>query len=277
MRGAARHVVEVAGRVDRVRALLAERRRLEQVELDLGMRVEGEAAVGRLLERPLQHVAGVGHRRLAVGRRDVAEHAGGRVDLAAPRQDLERRRIGQREQVGLVGARQALDRGPVEAEPFAEGSLDLGRGDGDGLEGADDVGEPQPHELDATLLDRAKNEVALLVHPAPFLGRFQTSGRPRTHRCNTDAQVIHFRYANAASSHQITHTPQVERSRGGASGGMTTRTATPVASHRGGRAAIREERTQQIDERRAELERMSARYAGMFTESLASIREGWPE
>ncbi|MGO4300460.1 hypothetical protein [Leifsonia sp. RAF41] len=44
-----------------------------------------------------------------------------------------------------------------------------------------------------------------------------------------------------------------------------------------GEQRIREERAQQIDERRAELERMSARYAGMFTESLASIREGWPE
>ena len=85
VRRAAGHVVEVAGGVDRLGAVGAERRRLEQVELDLGMRVEREAGVGGLRERALEHVARVGDGGLAVGRRDVAEHARGRVDLAAPR------------------------------------------------------------------------------------------------------------------------------------------------------------------------------------------------
>ena len=44
VRRAAGHVVEVAGGVDGLGAVRAERRRLEQVELDLGVRVEREAA-----------------------------------------------------------------------------------------------------------------------------------------------------------------------------------------------------------------------------------------
>ncbi|WP_431247645.1 hypothetical protein [Leifsonia xyli] len=50
-----------------------------------------------------------------------------------------------------------------------------------------------------------------------------------------------------------------------------------LVGQRADQQSIREERARQIDERRAEIERMSAKYAGMFTESLTSIREGWPE
>ncbi len=88
-----------------------------------------------------------------------------------------------REKVGLEGASESLDRGPVEPESLRECALDLCRGDGDGLQRSDDIGEPQPHELDATFLDRAKNEVALLVHPAPFVSppRLLVE-RPKTRR-----------------------------------------------------------------------------------------------
>jgi hypothetical protein len=58
-----------------------------------GMRVEGEAEVGRLAEAALEHVARVGVGRAAVGHRDVAEHPGCRRRLPAPREDLERRRV----------------------------------------------------------------------------------------------------------------------------------------------------------------------------------------
>ena len=167
VRRAARNVVEVARGVDRLRAAVLVLARLEQVELDLRMRVEREAAIARLRQGALQDVARVGHGRLPIGSRDVAEHPCGRVDLAAPRKDLEGRRIGMREHVGLVGAREALDRRSVESETLGERALDLGRRDRDRLQGADDVREPQPNELDTALLDGAKNEVALLVHGAP--------------------------------------------------------------------------------------------------------------
>jgi hypothetical protein len=161
--GAARHVVEVAGGVDRHRAARVERARLQQVELDLGVRVEGEARVVRLRERALQHVARIGGGRLPVGREDVAEHAGGRVDLPAPGQDLEGAGVRHRQHVGLVRARVALDRGAVEPDALGERALHLGRGDRHRLQGADDVGEPEADELDAALLDRAEHEIALLV------------------------------------------------------------------------------------------------------------------
>ena len=139
------------------------------------MRVEGEAALGGLLERALEHVARVGDGGQSVGCRDVTEHAGGRIDVAAPRKDLEGRGVGVSEQVGLEGAREPLDRRAVEAETLAEGPLDLGRGDGDRLQGAHHIREPQPDELDPSFLDRAKNEVALLIHPGPFSYPLQTS------------------------------------------------------------------------------------------------------
>ena len=184
--GAARDVVEVPGRVDRLGTLRSEGRGLQQVELDLGMRVEREARVGRLGERALEDVPWVGHGGLTVGRGDVAEHARRRVDLAAPRQDLERGGVGVREQVRLVGPRQTLDRGAVEPEPFAEGSLDLSRCDRHRLERADDVCEPEPDEFDAPLLDRSQNEVTLLVHRIPSgagsLGPRASSRRSRACR-----------------------------------------------------------------------------------------------
>jgi hypothetical protein len=58
--GSARHVVEEAGRVDRHRRPVDELRGLQQVELDLRVRVEREPAVGRLGQRALEHVARVG-------------------------------------------------------------------------------------------------------------------------------------------------------------------------------------------------------------------------
>ena len=167
VRGAAGDVVEVAGGIDRLGTIRPERRGLQQVELDLGVRVEREAGIRRLRERPLEHVTGVGDRGLAVGRRDVAEHARGGIDLAAPRQDLERRRVGVGEQVGLVRAGQTLDRRTVETEALAERSFDLGRRDRHRLESADDVREPEPDEFDAPLLDRPQYEVTLLVHRIP--------------------------------------------------------------------------------------------------------------
>ena len=84
--GAARlgGVVEEAAAVDRHRLVALLGRVLEEVELDLGVGVEGEALVGRLAQRALEHVARVGVRRGAVGHHDVAEHPGrGRAAVVA--------------------------------------------------------------------------------------------------------------------------------------------------------------------------------------------------
>ena len=78
---------------------------------------------------------------------------------------------------------------------------------------------------------------------------------------------------------QVTHTPAVERALETARETWSDETDGKLLLHliEAGERSIREERERQIEERRAALDRMSAKYAGMFTESLASIREGWPE
>jgi hypothetical protein len=91
---ALRGVVEVAAAVDRDRLCAGLGVVLEQVELDLGVGVEGEPLVGRGGQRPLEDEPRVGVRRGPVGHHDVAEHPGRARALAAPRQDLERRRVG---------------------------------------------------------------------------------------------------------------------------------------------------------------------------------------
>ena len=116
-----------------------------------------EAAVRALEDEPLFNA----------GRGSVFT-AEGRVDLAAPGKDLERRGIRMREQIGLERAGQALDGRSVEPETLGERAFHLGGGDRHGLQGADHVGEPQTYELDAAFLDGAKHEVTLLVHLLPF-------------------------------------------------------------------------------------------------------------
>ena len=75
---------------------------------------------------------------------------------------------GVSQDIGLVGAGQALDGRAVESDALVEGALDLGRGESHRLQGAHHIREPQAYELDAALLDRAENEVTLLVHGGPF-------------------------------------------------------------------------------------------------------------
>ena len=166
MAGAVRHVVEVAGVVDRDRGgRRGPRSLLEQEELDLGVGVEGEAEVGRPGQRALQHVARVGEaRRCRPGSCRSQNIRAVPGLLAAPRQDLERRRVGLGQHVGLVDAREALDGRAVEADALGEGALELGRRDGHGLQRAEHVGEPQPDEADVALFDRAQHELFLTVH-----------------------------------------------------------------------------------------------------------------
>ncbi len=158
------HVVEVAGLVDGLGALAGGPALLEEEELDLGVGVEREALVRGLGQGPLQHVPGVGDARGAVGQGQVAEHPGGARALAAPRQHLEGGGVGLGQHVGLVDPGEALDDRAVEADALGEGALELGRGDRDGLQGAEHVGEPEPDEPDVALFDGAEDELLLTVH-----------------------------------------------------------------------------------------------------------------
>ncbi len=153
--------VEVAARVDRRRVLGA----LEQEELHLGMNVEGEPSLRCAFEVAAQDVTGISPERPAVGRVDVAEdtrHAA--VDVVGARHDLERARIGPGEHVGLLDSRESFDRRAIEADALVERLLELLRGDGEGLEEAQNIGEPEPDETDPSLFDCPQHVVLLALH-----------------------------------------------------------------------------------------------------------------
>ena len=171
---ALRGVVEVAGAVHRGGRLAGHDRVLEQEELHLRVGVERETEVGGLLQRALQHIARVGVGRGSVRHRDVAEHPGGGRALVAPRQHLERRRVGVRDHVRLVDPGESLDGRAVEAHPLGERSLELGRRDRDRLEEAEHVGEPHPDEPYVALFDRPQDELGLLIHGAQSAGHVVT-------------------------------------------------------------------------------------------------------
>ena len=110
----------------------------------------------------------------------MSQNIRGAVRLASPRQDLERGRIRAREHVSFVDAGEALDRRSVEADALGERALELGRRDGDRLQHAEDVGEPQPNESDVALLDGAEHELDLLVHSSSLArGRVGQVTAPR--------------------------------------------------------------------------------------------------
>ncbi len=132
---AARNVVEVAALVHGHRgAVRARVLGLQQVELDLGVGVAGEAHVRGLGQVALEDVARIRGGGFAVGGQDVAEHPGRRLRLAAPGQDLEGGGIRLGQHVGFEDAGEAFDRGAVKAQAFLEGPLNLGRGKRHGLQ-----------------------------------------------------------------------------------------------------------------------------------------------
>ncbi len=157
-------VVEVAGVVDRDRDGSRLVGLLEQIELDLGVGVEGEPLVGRLVQRALQDVARIRHGRAAVRHPNVGEHPRRSGVVPPPRQHLERAGVRLNDHVRLVDPRKTLDRAAVEADAPAEGLLQLRRCDGDRLQRPQDVGEPEPHEADIPFLDGAEHVLLLTIH-----------------------------------------------------------------------------------------------------------------
>ena len=115
----------------------------EVEELHLGRDVEGEALLAGPVEVALEHLAGVALERRAVEVGDVAEHAGRRRLVDAPRQQLEAVGVGEGEHVALLHPAEAVDGRAVELHPLGEGGFELGGGGLDRLQLAEHVGEPQ--------------------------------------------------------------------------------------------------------------------------------------
>ena len=121
---------------------------LKEEELRLGAGVHRVALRGGHRDHLLQAGARVADERLAVRRVDVADHP---RDLlagrAGPREHAERREVGTEVHVRLFDADEPFDRRSVEHDVAVERLLELAIGNLDVLDGAEDVGELQAHEL----------------------------------------------------------------------------------------------------------------------------------
>ena len=126
-----------------------------------------EPHVLRTGERSAHHEPRVTLVGLPVGREHVAEHPPDLVLAAPPGKQLERGRIGHGDHVRLLDPVEPGDRRAVESHALLERLVELVLADGEGLERAEDVREPEPDELDVLLLD-ARDHVAR-VQALPFL------------------------------------------------------------------------------------------------------------
>ncbi len=134
---------------------------LEVEELDLRPDVEGEAEGGGARQVALEHLARVAGEGRAVREVDVAEHARHAALARAPGQQLEGRGVGDRGHVALAGAGEALDRAAVEADALLERLFELLEGDGEALQRAEDVREPEADELDVLLAALLQDVIVL--------------------------------------------------------------------------------------------------------------------
>ena len=158
--------VEIANIVQRLGRGLVR----EVVELELGAHVHDVTVFFGLLKHTAQALARIAGKRLAVRRAHVAEDAGDAVMARAPRQDLERGGIGEREHIGLVGRGKALDGRAVETDALLECNLEVLRGDCEALKPTENIGKPKANEANIAFLDCAEHEVDVLlqVHGKPF-------------------------------------------------------------------------------------------------------------
>ena len=117
--------------------------RREIEELDVGCDIEREALIACGPKVAAQNLPRVAFERCAIEVVYVAEDA--RFDRlsVAPRQYLERVRVGHGQNVGLLHAAEAIDGGTVERHAVFESVLEFGRTDRETLQIAEHVGEPQ--------------------------------------------------------------------------------------------------------------------------------------
>ena len=84
--------------------------------------------------------------------------------MPVEREHLERRGIRAGDGVGLADTGESLDCGTIESDAVRERGLELGGRDRDGLQVAEDVGEPEPDEADLPLFHGTQDEFLLAVH-----------------------------------------------------------------------------------------------------------------
>ncbi len=123
----------------------------EEEELELGSHVHDVAELAGPLDLASQDEPRVAGERLAAGRVDIADHAGGaaRAGALLPRDLVEGPHVGHEVLVALGDPGKALDRRSVEPRPVANRALELVDRDRDGLDDTHDVGELELDEADA--------------------------------------------------------------------------------------------------------------------------------
>ena len=139
---AAGHMIEVSALVDGRRNLGPVVLAFEEIELDFGVDVEGEALVFGLRKRPLQHMARIAEACVTLRSQDVAEHACCPLRSTTPREDLEGGGIRFDDHIVLGDPGHAFDRRTVEAQSLFEGRFELGWRDGNGFQSPQHIGEP---------------------------------------------------------------------------------------------------------------------------------------
>ena len=162
-----RQHVEVAALVDDLGLLGC----LEVEVLELGPHVEVEPQVGGALELPSQDPAGVALVGLELAVQDVAEDEGRALLVLRPGQHTQGLPGGHRDDVRLLDLSVPGDRRAVEGGAVLHDAVQLGLGDLDHLEAAQDVGEPQLDVTHVVVRDLlADPGLELIVHSLP-LGR----------------------------------------------------------------------------------------------------------
>ena len=144
---------------------------LQVEELDLGCAHELEALGGGRGEVAPQDLSRVALERLAVQVGNVAEDAGGQLLAVGAGHELEAVRIGVGEHVALLHPAEPVDGGTVELHALLEGRVELHGGDGDRLDLAEHVGEPEPNQPDPSFLDGPQHVVLLVIHSCLHPGR----------------------------------------------------------------------------------------------------------
>ena len=159
-----RRQIEIAALVDRLGRGIA----LEAEILDRRADIDRIAHRACTLQHIHEHMARVAGSRRPVGRAQIAEHARHAIVARAPRQHLERRRVGMHEHVGILQACEAVDGRPVEADAFLKRDFDVGGRNGDVFQIAENVGEPQSQKANVALFNLLDDILLRIDHESPL-------------------------------------------------------------------------------------------------------------
>ena len=111
---------------------------------------------------------------------EVAEEAHHPAMLGTPGQDGQRGRIGEEEQVGLLGVRKACNRRSIKRDAPLKGPGEFPRHDGDVLLPPVEIAKGKADELDVVLLHEFNHFTDRVIHCAPHFPCI--SGFPRAWR-----------------------------------------------------------------------------------------------